>query len=248
MITHKLPSTYLYINIYPIADVHIGSKQFNKKAFNELIKTVKADPYGFVVMAGDILNNGIKSSKSNVYEEVIRPRDQKEYAYEVLLPIADKILACCGGNHCHRTNKEVDSDPLYDVMCRLGIPELYRENGCIVKINLGERNKARQVSYAGVVTHGTSKNKHDKFCMGIDNADFFISGHTHQAEYTPKGKIRIDTKNEVVTLVGYKQIVCHSFQDYGGYALRSEYTPKAPTEFQKLKLYGNIKKMVYSEE
>lgn len=248
MIIHKLSDDLEYINIYPVADVHIGSQQFNEKAVLNLIEIIRTDENAYIMLAGDLLNNGVKSSKTNCYEETMRPSEQKEYLYKALLPIKHKILACCGGNHCYRNGKEVDNDPLYDVMARLQIEHLYRQNGCFVKINLGQRkDKQRQISYSGVLTHGASKNKHDKFCMSIDGADFFISGHTHTPEYTPKGKLRIDTKNEVISQVAYKQIVCHSFLNYGGYGLRAEYTTPAPLDFPKLKLMGKYKRMLYQE-
>lgn len=249
MIVHKLPSNLNYINIYPASDLHVGSPEFNEKAFKEFLYILKNDEHGFTMLAGDLLNNGIKTSKSNCYEETMRPRDQKEYLYNALKPVKEKILACCGGNHCYRSIKEVDNDSLYDVMARLGIENLYRQNGCFVKINLGLRkDKQRQISYSGVLTHGATKNKHDKFCMSIDGADFFISGHNHNPDYVPKGKLRIDTKNETVSQIGYKQITCHSFLNYGGYGFRAEYQPTAPIEFPKIKLLGTRKQMYFTEE
>lgn len=245
MIVKILPRDYKYINLYPLADVHIGSKEFNEQMFNDWLKLVLNDPYGFITIAGDTISNGIKTSKTNCYEETMRPSKQKDYLHEKLIPIKDKILAVCGGNHEYRNVKEVDSDPLYEVMCRLQLAELYRQNACFLKLNLGTnaRNTPKQVSYGIVLTHGASAGKHDKFINGIDGADVFISGHTHQNTYQQPSKIRMDTKNNTVSVVPYRKVVCHSFQETGGYSIRAEYLPNSIDEFQVLKFDGTRKRV-----
>lgn len=244
MVVHKLPRDLDYINLYPLADLHIGSAEFNEPMFKLWVKTVEDDPNGYFVTAGDLLNNGIKSSKTNVYEETMRPFQQKEYFYEAIKHLKDKWLVGVGGNHEYRNAKEVDSDPTYDVMCRLKIEDRYRQNGAFVKIAVGTRtSNQKQVAYGIVITHGASRNKHDKFALSIDGADLFISGHTHDENYEPDAKVKMDMQNEMVSIVPYKKVVCTPFQGYGGYALRGEYLPVAVSEFQVLRLDGKSKKI-----
>ena len=245
MITQKFPQNMTTINIYPIADVHVGSAEFNEVKFKEWVKAVTDDENGYIVIAGDMLNNGIKNSKTNVYEEVMRPREQKEYVYEKLLPLKDRILACVGGNHEARNIKEVDSDPLYEVMCRLNLAHIYRSNACFVKIALGTTKKkpSKQTTYGIVVTHGTGRNRHNSFMNGVDGADLFISGHTHQDEYSQNAKVRFDMHNECVTTVPYRKVICTPFCGYGGYALKAEFLPGMIDEFQVVRLDGTRKKI-----
>lgn len=244
MIVHKLPRDLEYINLYPLADTHIGSAEFNEPMFKLWVKTVQADPNGYILIAGDLINNGVKNSKTNVYEEMMRPSQQKEYLYEALKPLKEKILGGCGGNHEYRSAKDVDSDPMYDVMCRLQLEDRYRQNGAFVKIAVGTRkDNHKQVAYGIVVTHGASKNKHDKFALSVDGADLFISGHTHDENYEPDAKVKMDMQNETVSIVPYKKVVCTPFQGYGGYALRGEYLPVTVSEFQVLRLDGKRKKI-----
>ena len=66
-------------------------------------KKIEDDPTAAVLLAGDLLNNGVKSSKTDVYKEKsTRPPDiQKEMMIDLLEPIKDKIVAgscretCC---------------------------------------------------------------------------------------------------------------------------------------------------------
>ena len=123
------------LNVYPLGDVHIGSKEFDLKLFQQWIEMVKSDPNGAVVIVGDVMNMGLRNSKSNVYEEKLSPMEQKEFCYELLSPISEKIIAGCPGNHEYRMVKEVGTNPLYDVFCRMRIEDRYRENVCFIKLD-----------------------------------------------------------------------------------------------------------------
>ncbi len=235
-----------YLNIYPLGDVHLGSKECDLELFKQWIETVKNDPNGVAVLIGDIMNMGLKNSKSNVYEEVLNPREQKELCYELLEPIADKIVAGCSGNHEYRAVKEVGTNPLYDVFCRLRIEDRYRENACFIKLTVGKQKNNNPNTYAVVLTHGSSKNKDEKWAYGVDGCDCFISGHTHLGTHQPLGKIRIDLSHDKVKTVGYQHIVVMPFQKYGGYAIRGKYMPNHLEQFQRITFDGKSKKVGYS--
>lgn len=233
------------LNIYPLGDVHIGSKEFNLELFNEWIEVVKNDPNGAVVIIGDMMNMGLKNSKSNVYEETLSPMQQKELCYRLLEPIADKIIGGCSGNHEYRAVKEVGVNPLYDVFCRLRIEDRYRENVCFIKLTVGKQGKNPN-TYGVVLTHGVSKNKDEKWTYSVDGCDCFISGHTHLGTHQPLGKIRMDLTHNKVKTVGYQHIVVVPFQSYGGYAIRGKYTPNHLGQFQRITFDGNTKRVGYS--
>lgn len=242
MVVHKLPVTLTHINLYPLGDLHLGSAECDIKLFDTWVQTVKGDDHGYCVLVGDMMNMGLKSSRTNVYEEVLTPQQQKEKLHELLLPIKDKILGAVSGNHEYRGVKETGINPLYDVFCRLQIEDLYRENACYMKINLGQRSdKQRQISYGIVLHHGASRSKREKWANAVDGMDCLITGHTHIAEIQPPCKIVMDMKNEVIRMVEYTTVVTNSFQSYGGYALRGMYLPVQSRRFQKLILDGTFK-------
>jgi predicted phosphodiesterase len=234
-----------HLNIYPLGDVHIGSKEFDLELFEKWIETVKNDPNAAVVVIGDIMNMGLRNSKSNVYEEKLTPMEQKELCYELLNPIKDKIIAGCSGNHEYRAVKEVGMNPLYDVFCRMRIEDRYRENACFIKLTVGKNGKNPN-TYGVVLTHGSNKNKDEKWTYSVDGCDCFISGHTHETTHKPMGKIRMDLTHERVKTVGYQHIVVQPFQAYGGYAVRGKYMPNHLGQFQKVIFDGTSKRVGYS--
>lgn len=234
-----------HLNVYPIGDVHIGSKEFDLELFKQWIETVKNDPNGAVVIIGDMMNMGLRTSKSNVYEEKLSPMEQKEFCFELLNPIADKIIGGCSGNHEYRAVKEVGMNPLYDVFCRMRIEERYRENVCFIKLTVGKQGKNPN-TYGLVLTHGSSKNKDEKWTYSVDGCDCFISGHTHLGTHQPLGKIRMDLTHNKVKTVGYQHIVVMPFQSYGGYAIRGKYLPNHLGQFQCITFDGKSKRVGYS--
>ena len=233
-----------HLNMYPIGDVHIGSKECDLELLKQWVDVVKNDPNGVVVVIGDMMNMGLKNSKSNIYEELLSPMQQKEVLYELLLPIADKIIAGCPGNHEYRSVREVGTNPMYDVFCRLRIEDRYRENVCFLKVTVGKQGKNPN-TYGVVLTHGSSKNKDEKWTYSVDGCDCFISGHTHEATHKPLGKIRMDLTHNKVKTVGYQHIVVVPFQHYGGYAVRGKYMPNHIGQFQRIQFDGTSKRIGY---
>lgn len=244
LITHEFGSPP-HINIYPLGDVHIGSKECDMELLQKWVEMVQNDPNGYAVVIGDIMNMGLKNSKSNVYEEVLTPAQQKEVTYELLSPIADKILAGCSGNHEYRMVREVGTNPLYDVFCRLRIEDRYRENVCFLKLTVGKIG-ANNNTYGMVLTHGKSKQKDLDWTYAVDGADVFVSGHTHLGTHQPSAKIRMDLIHNKIRTVDYQHIVVLPFMSYGGYAIRNKYKPIPIGQFQRIQFDGTTKRIGYS--
>lgn len=236
-----------HLNLYPVGDVHIGSQEFNEKLFRRWVQMVADDPCGAVIIVGDMMDQGLKNSKTNVYEAALSPYQQKERCYELLLPIADKIIAGNPGNHETRAVREAGTNPLYDVFCRLGIEDRYRENVCFIKLQVGRLRK-NPIIYGVVATHGKSRSKDERWNYAVDGCDVSITGHTHEATHLPKGKIRMDFHHNVVKTTGFQHIVVQPFLNYGGYAVAGKYLPGHIGQFQTITFSGKEKRVGYSYE
>jgi len=241
LITHKLAEDLPYINIYPIGDLHIGSGDFDDGAFRRWVKLVLSDPYSKVVIIGDMLDNGLKTSLTNSYEAKMQPFEQKAWLVNELRPIKDKILGCVQGNHEYRSSILADMYPLYDVLAKLDLEYLYRQNMGFLKVNVGSRTESRQCSYTLVLAHGASKTKTEKFSYAIDGMDILVTGHIHQPKSAFQSKIVIDSKNEAVVMKDFVHITVPSFQKLGGYALRGMFMPQSSNVIPIIKLDGTKK-------
>jgi predicted phosphodiesterase len=241
MLVWKLPEKMEYVNIYPLGDTHFGSPDFNQAKFNRWIELVEKDDNAKVILLGDMLDNALRNSKTNIYKATLTPIEQKRILAGYLEPIKGKIIAGIQGNHEARTTKETGDCPLYDVMAKLDLEHLYRENMAFIKVNLGKRRADRQWSYGIVASHGASRGKVENFIPYVDGMDVFLSGHTHTASSNFPAKIVMDMQNEVVRLVPITPIVVPSFADYGGYAMKGLLKPTSNHLFPVVELSGTEK-------
>ena len=74
------------IKIYPISDVHLGAAEHMASEWDNFCKKILGEPNSYIILGGDLLNNSLKSSVANIYEETMRPREQKRIMAEMLRP------------------------------------------------------------------------------------------------------------------------------------------------------------------
>ena len=242
------------ITIIPVADVHLGSAECMEQEFIKFIKTVAETPNTYLAILGDLLDNGIKSSVTNTYKQVMSPSQAKREMINILKPAADRILVMLPGNHELRSKREVDCDMIYDMACELGKENLYRENMAIVKIQLGKEGGQTvagkdRPTYTLVCLHGSGGgmtgagvNRAEKF-GNISGSDALLLGHTHKPYTTQPGQIVIDKSNNLVTIKHYKIISATSWLKYGDYAARKMLMPSTHC-LQTLVLRGKKKEMM----
>jgi predicted phosphodiesterase len=236
IITHHF-SENKDITIYPISDVHLGASEHMEKEWAEFCRQIEENHNAYIVLGGDLINNATRNSVSNVFEETMRPREQKKVMAEMLSPLRDRILCAVSGNHERRSGKDVDDDPTYDIMCKLDIEHLYRENMAFVKIQVGKKNGDgyKNPTYMLTVTHGAgggmltggAVNRNERFGYVVDGMDCLIVGHTHKPFVTQPSKIKIDPYNNKVDIKPFKVVSSSSWLNYGGYAAQKMLLPSS---------------------
>jgi len=229
------------IKIYPIADVHLGSREHKEKEWNKFLKKIISEENSYVVILGDLCDTALKTSKSDVYQSTMTVMDQMQLATEQLKPLADagKILGITGGNHEARISREIGLDATYIIAQKLGIEDLYRPNICFIKINTSTTSTthSKRQTYIIAVTHGsgggntyTYLNKNSQFGMCLDGVDIFITGHTHKPAIISPARVRVDRRRNKIELQPFYCVTATSWLDYeGSYALGKMMMPGATT-------------------
>lgn len=247
------------ITIVPIADVHLGSPGCMEQEFMQFIDLVKETPNMYLTLGGDLIDNGTKSSVTNVFRATMSPSQQKKQMANMLAPVRDRILCFVPGNHERRSGKDVDDDPVYDIAAKLDLEHLYRENIAFVKVQLGlegyesgvRMNGHLRPTYNLVVVHGAgggvltggAVNRGERYGYVIDGMDALIVGHTHKPFVTQPGKIVIDPRNNQVSVRPFRVICATSWLEYGGYAARGMMLP-ATHCLQTMTLRGDRKEII----
>lgn len=235
---HKRPT----VTLNAIGDLHLGSIGCHEKEWAEYVQFVQTEPDTYIVIVGDMIDNGTRNSIANPFDCKYRPMEQKNILADYLKPISDRILCGVRGNHEDRSVRDVDQDPLYDVFCRLNIEERYRAGTAFLYLSIGERQintRGKTIgrpmqSYNIVVTHGTGGgklagsaiNNQHRFGSSIDGCDVLITGHTHAPSITKPSKTVFDPCQQEIRTEPFACVQCCSWLSYSGYPLAKMLPPQ----------------------
>lgn len=231
------------IEVLPISDVHYGAVEHNEAAWNKLLKYIQDNPQVYLIIGGDMMNNATRSSVSNIFEETVRPREQKRYMVNALEPIRDKILCIVSGNHERRSIKDADDEPLYDIACCLDLEDYYRPNIAFMAVQLGETPKGLiRETYKFAVTHGagggiytgSTVNRNERFGNVIEGIDVLLVGHTHKGTVSRPSKLVFDVVRNTVYQKEYVVMSMVSWMSYGGYAAQKMLLPSTHSQPQRI--------------
>lgn len=241
----NLPVSVEYADIYFIHDIHFGSELFDERKWKKLKNIILNDDNAYVCIIGDVLENAIPNSKSDVFTQTHSPSEQKEWAIQEFKDFGAKILAVVPGNHEHnRTTKVSGMYPLYDVCLLAGMGEKYRDTIAYLDVAVGKyRGKTtRQTHYFGQIQHHAKDLKTIHSSDYTDGIDFFANGHDHKPKDEPKAKNVFDPHNKFIYKRNIECINCGSFCSFGGYGAKGAYRPQSD-KIYKLRLFGNDKRM-----
>lgn len=237
MLTHKI-NGFEEIEIIPLGDWHIGSRECRIDVIKDLIKYILAAPNRFCTLDGDLEDNGVKSSVTSPYDAVMQPGEQIRYVSELLRPLAEanKILCIIEGNHEYRTRKDCDISPMSVIASKINCEHLYKQEMAFVKIDLGNRKHGDCISpkYCILVVHGSGGgallgsgiSRAESFAMAM-GCDLLIMGHTHKPITAPSVRFVFDAGNSVMRKREFRILIGTGFMDYSGYPSRKMMRPVA---------------------
>jgi len=236
VIKKDLGKHHEFINIYPLADVHLGSAHFEEKKFKEYLEIIEQDDNGYVILNGDLHNNAIRNGVSDIYEETMPPEAIIDKLVEYLTPIAHKVVAVTTGNHEERTYKQTGIDITKNLCYRLGIVDYYSPISNMIFLSFGKSRGRKDVrntfsiyqkhGRGGGRTMGGKANAMHRMAATAQ-ADIYIHSHTH----TPISfKDRYITTNNANKGVNYAErlfINTHAYEGFGGYGETFGFTPSS---------------------
>lgn len=234
-----------YVDIYFIHDVHFGSELFDKKKWEGIKNKILQDDRAFVCFIGDLMENALPNSKSDMFSQKHSPAEQKEWVIEQLKAFKDKTIAVVPGNHeYNRTTKMSGLYPLYDCCLIAGIGDKYRDTIAFIDVGVGTSKKTskKQVHYFGQIQHKAKDIKAVHSSDYTDGIDFFASGHDHEAKDKPRAKLVFDKHNKVIFKRNIECINCGSFCFYGGYGSKGAYRPQSDKMYM-LRLFSGEHRM-----
>lgn len=245
------------LKIKILADVHIGSPKCHIQELQNEIKAIADDPNCYVVLAGDLIDNGTKNSVTGPYVDIMPPMEQLKLAMNILEPIKDKILCFVTGNHEERTMRESGQDLTWIMAKQFGLEDAYDPTGMVLILRYGDFNSHcggnshdRRGSVSMYVSHGAgggrtvgAKANALQRRGDIVNADIIIQGHTHTPMTYKEDYFSIDKNNAALARKERTYVNTGAWLGYEQYAEKVGLRPSncsVPTIY----LNGSGKKMI----
>ena len=237
------PIEWQTCNVYPLADWHIGDIHCSQAEIDAQIEMVKSDPYGLVVLNGDLMNTAVRSSVSDIYGEQMKPMEQILHLVGLLKPIADRIICATTGNHEERIYRD-DGVDIMRLVCReLGIEDRYHPDGVLVFLRFGAvrshkskgyRNGVQRRLFTLYATHGAGAGRKEgakairlaDMAATVD-ADVYIHSHSHLPMILSESYFRVNVGNSSAQEVEKLFVNTGSSLMYGGYGQRKEFKPNS---------------------
>jgi UDP-2,3-diacylglucosamine pyrophosphatase LpxH len=238
------------LQLIAIGDLHIGA---DGSYYKNALKFIDKYPESKILFIGDLIDNSIISSIGDVYSQQDNPHEALKIVQDIFRKYRKRILGVISGNHEHRTWKAVGVDPLQIICENFSIP--YSKDLLVVDIALNMpgkkgRGSKNRVDYIIATHHGSAGGRFPEkstrqsryFSDFFENADIYISGHTHQFDYTTQTVYGYDPRNKKIYGRNATFIVIPAWLQ-GKYAKRKMLPPSTFVELI-ITLYADYEKTV----
>ena len=167
--------------VFPISDLHLGSKHCNMNFFYQWCKKFEDAPDNKVIyILGDMLE--FSTTRIDAYSTVMSTHEALERLIELFEPYKDYVRVVCTGNHEARSLKDFNYDITMQVANRLDAK--YTRNDYFDKIIDDDKELVLYMK------HGTKVSKNpllamNNFVSDMNHikSDIYMQGHNHYSAF-----------------------------------------------------------------
>ena len=216
------------VKIICVGDLHIGSRYSNYLSVEKLLDAeLKKDSNSYIVWLGDLADYAVMGSKGDVYSASMTPEQQKREVKRILERYKERTLIVVEGNHEYRIRRAVGISDIADWCAEnniaytrdLGLVVLYVSNRhyghgkALFKLAVGH-------GYTSARTIGGRITANGRIMDIIEDADVYLTGHTHQPSVTCHQRFIFDSQNKKLLPRNYYLVTVPAFVDYEEYAAK----------------------------
>ena len=227
------------IKVIPLSDWHIGSPQCDEVLIRQVCEYVEQHDDVYVILNGDLVDNNLRNSVGNVFDQTMSPLEQVNRAAYYLQNIAKqkKIINMTSGNHEDRGDKEGLS-PSQLLLAKLmqydpTLNERYCEDGAYTFVTLSRGgNKKHRLTFTIFNLHGNgngsrigAKISRLDDMANIIPAHIYIRSHTHLPETHRGVMMSVNINNHTVREEPCVFVNTNAYLKYGGYGAKAGMKP-----------------------
>lgn len=232
----KINGTKNNFKLMVLGDLHIGDELCDLDLIKETLDYVKKNKDCYVILNGDLINNALKTSKSDSYKEQMTIEEEQDLLIDLLEPIKDRILVMATGNHEKRTEILAGINPLKAVAYALNLRNKLIEDSYVLTIEFGVAHGMKNLTNKYVVygihggtgggrRAGATANALQEMALKLPNADLYVHSHTHMSINYNDMIFVYDYKTKKIKEHKRMYYNANAFLKYGGYAEQKEYKP-----------------------
>jgi len=244
----ETPKNFDKVYVLPMADCHMGARQFDEKKFRGYCKWIADTPEAYCFWNGDLCNCGLPDTVDSDWWEQspLTPQDQVQRIVEIVkdYDLDEKTLCVIGGsNHPARARKRTGHDYDKEFAEKLGIPDLYSRDGVVMLLKVGHWQRipvgktraqkppsTQQIPYTIFATHGWAGGRLIGSSMnatrelgGVWLCDIYVTSHRHVDTVTPDLFFVPNMAHPTIEARKRMFVGSGSFLKYGGYSLAKGY-------------------------
>ena len=219
-----------------LGDLHIGDELCDLELIKDTIDYIKHTKNCYCICNGDLINNALKTSKSDSYREQMTIEEEQDLLIDLLMPIKEKILVIASGNHEYRTSLLAGINPLKAVAISLGLKDRLVEHSYLLNLEFGVAHGMKTVTnkYTVFGIHGGSgggrragatANALQDMALIRPDMDLYIHSHTHTNVNYNDMVFLYDRKTKKTKEHQRTYYNANAFLKYGGYAEQKGYKP-----------------------
>jgi calcineurin-like phosphoesterase family protein len=220
-----VPDHFDTIELAPLYDVHIGSKEHDEALLERHLRWIAETPNVFTWNGGDAFENKTPKQADMGYD-AINPEEQLLEVTRKFAVVQHKMLFSIPGNHEDRTFKQSGMSASKRLAENLKVP--YFNDYAILTIKW-RGNSFRGLCHhgaGGAQTAGAQRNSARKELVWMRGMDFLWTGHLHQPMTDNVRVVDVDQKTGRTFEKDVLVIISPSYLKYfGGYAAKSRMAP-----------------------
>lgn len=220
------------LKVLLLNDLHFGSEAVNYGLLERIAKWL--DRHGHntrILINGDIIEGVLKTSKGDIYDQKLSPREQIQMAADYLKPYSRLISCVTSGNHDQRIMNETSLDPV-EILCeKLGIIDKYAGFEAIAGFAWNKRFYSVQMFHgAGGGSTLAAIERNMKKYKEKSNAHVMYCGHWHKEFAKPLKHFATDPFNKVIREERHWLVCGNTVVDTAKYAKKFGYEEAYPSQ------------------